>query len=370
MANFSQLQKRGENHTKRESEILIREMLRQYEIALRKINREVEIAYTKYLDGVNTDDYFKELAKLGRLIGLQNRVENIYNEYAKRAGINTIEGSRVAFVNNYYRQQYAKAWFSPLASTPIILDFSLVDPVAIELSVYDRLASYNNLDRGKRKSNLKGFLPQGDSPTTIQTLNKAKSWGLGKINNSITQGLILGSSIDTIKRDIANSMGYSTRRAEKIARTEIHKSLNGGQYGSYIDAKDQGLVEHRQILSVRDMRTRQQSAIVDGRKDDKDNLFTYPGGVKVSYPGNSGIAKWDVNDRETTIEVINGITPQLRSGIDPSKFNKDGTRKINPKTGKIYTRAEVRQITSFNSFNTWAKDNGLTHNQYGELVQI
>ena len=130
--------------------------------------------------------------------------------------------------------------------------------------------------------------------------------------------------------------------------SEIHKSLNGGAYGSYVDAKDQGLVENRKILAVKDVRTRRQSIQVDKKIDDKDNLFTYPGGRKVYYPGSSGVAGWDINDRETTIEIIQGIEPQLQRGR-------------NPKTGK-------NEISNFSDYRTWAKTHGLTKNKWGEYV--
>lgn len=347
MANYNQMQKRGENITRSEASRLVTKMLGQYTKALEVITQLVAREYNRFLKGVDPKDYHNTLAGLGRLEELQRRTRKAYNFYAQKAGIDLIESSRLSFTNNYYRQQYSKAWFSPLSKSNIILDFTLVDPIAVELSVSSRIGIFDAIENQQRKEDLKGFAPPESRKSTKQLLKTNAILGANKIGDAITQGIIMGSSLTDISRSISSSMSWSRNRAKRFARTEVHKNLNGGQYASYLDAKEQGLSDKRKIISVLDIRTRRQSAIVDERVDDKNNLFTYPRGLKVAYPGNSGVKEWDINDRETTIEIIAGIEPQLR-------------RARNPVTGE-------NEIVSFRSFNSWAKENNLKRDKSGKL---
>jgi len=95
-------------------------------------------------------------------------------------------------------------------------------------------------------------------------------------------------------------------------------------------------------------RTRPQSAQVDGRMENDDGFFKYPGGALVKIPGNSGVPGWDINDRESVINIIDGVPPTTRRARDPVTGETD--------------------IISFRSFDEWAKENGLTRNRYGQLL--
>jgi hypothetical protein len=66
------------------------------------------------------------------------------------------------------------------------------------------------------------------------------------------------------------------------------------------------------------------------------------------YPGNSGVPAYDINDRETMVEIIGDEEPGLRRGR-------------NPVTGE-------NETFSYKNFESWAKENGLKKNKYGELL--
>jgi hypothetical protein len=125
--------------------------------------------------------------------------------------------------------------------------------------------------------------------------------------------------------------------------------MAAGQYASYIDAKEQGLVAKRQVRAVLDTRTRLQSSEVDGQFDvGEGNTFIYPGGVLVAFPGNSGVARWDINDREYVIDIIDGVAPGKRIAR-------------NPDTGLL-------EESTYDSFDDWRKSNGLVYKK-GVLVK-
>ena len=72
-----------------------------------------------------------------------------------------------------------------------------------------------------------------------------------KLKSSLQRGFIEGKGIIDIKKDIANSLDISIKRAELIARTEMQRAGNGGRLKSY---KDSG-VEKVQWLAMIDDRT-------------------------------------------------------------------------------------------------------------------
>jgi hypothetical protein len=143
-------------------------------------------------------------------------------------------------------------------------------------------------------------------------------------------------------------MAIARNNAERIIRTETHRTRSLGHYAASQDAKSQGARIRRQIVSVLDDRTRAQSAAVDGRYENEDGLFLYPGGVLVAVPGDSGVPGWDINDRESVIDVVEGWDPETR-------------RARNPATGE-------NEVIGMQSFREWADAVGLRRNRYGELV--
>ena len=299
------------------------------------------------LDGLDPDKYFAVAAQAEKLENLNKEITVIYNEYAQLANAEQIKVSRIGLSNNYYYSQYSAAWFTPEGIRATVLPFVYLDPISIDLSVFHIQKRFKNLQNMVRKRKLAGMVPKQPN-TLLQIMHRNRVHELKKIKDSITQGLIQGKSYNQMANDLKNTFGQSKNNALRVARTEGNSNLNGAQYINAREGnlRDAGIV--RQILSTLDSRTRAQSATIDGLREDTDGFFHYPGGILVSYPGNSGIAGWDINDRETTIDIVDGVGPKARRGR-------------NPNTGE-------NEVADYSSFNAWAKTHGLTRNEYGEIV--
>ena len=102
------------------------------------------------------------------------------------------------------------------------------------------------------------------------------------------------------------------------------------------------------LCSAIHMRTRQQSASMDGQLADVNDEFHYPNGAVSKFPGGSGVAAYDINERCNTISIIPGQSPLLRRGK-------------NPVTGET-------EVMSYKDFPEWADENDLVYKQ-GRLVQ-
>lgn len=354
---FEQFQIEGTNLTKDEIDVLSKQVLEEYQLAYKEISAELEKQYAKLLSGVKPEDYYNEMMKFNRLEKLQEEIRQMYFSHASKAG-NIIENiSFVSFSNSYYRMQYAASW---MASFPVgILPYSLA-----EFAVYGTAESWKRITTNIEKIYGNASLYKSKAGTLLDLLTKNKTQELLKIQSAITQGLLQGKSYpkmaDTIKELIGkiqiDSKGNvtttgSSANAMRIIRTESNRTMNAGHYANSKYLNSIGVDIKRRLVSILDNRTRGQSARMDGQEVGVDEPFHYSGVAgkgESMYPGNTGIAAYDINDRETTIDIMNGESPEFREGK-------------NPITGEY-------ESFSYKDFSAWAKEKGLKRNKYGELL--
>jgi hypothetical protein len=291
--------------------------------------------------------------KFNRLQKLQDEVKALYNTYSNKAGLITENISFVGFSNSYYISQYAASW---MGSFPIgILPYNLA-----EFAVYGMADSWKSITKSMEDIYGDASLYKAKSSTLLELLTQNKNKELLKIQNVITQGLLQGKGYVKLVEDIKNIIGVTAIKngeitatgaksnAMRIIRTESNRTMNAGHYANskYLDSI--GLDVKRRLVSVLDNRTRGQSARMDGQEVGVDEPFKYPGGATAMYPGNTGIAAYDINDRESVIDIIDGNEPEIRLGR-------------NPVTGE-------NETFSYKNFDEWRKENKLIKNKYGEIL--
>ena len=340
----------GKKETMAEMKKRVNIMLGHYDTARRQIEKKIKKVWDS-LKNTPPELWLNKVAEVDKLTRLNQQVTAIYKEYSLLANTELIKSSQIALSNSYYRDQYAQAWFTPQGTSAKILPFTYLDPVAIDLAVWHSEKRFNQLGKFvtdiKRKKALSGLVPK--FPDTLKQIlfhNRTKELAL--VKKTITQGLIQGTGYKQMSNNMKGAFNQNKNNALRVARTEGNANMNGAQYLQNREARQDGIDVRRKILSVLDSRTRSQSAVVDGLAEDNDGFFHYPGGVLVSYPGNSGIPAWDINDRETTIETVDGVDPKVRRGR-------------NPNTGE-------NEVATFKTFGPWAKEHGLVKNEYGQIV--
>ena len=351
--NWTEFQSAGEKFTQDEIDDLTIEVFNQYDAAYDKISIDIQRQYAKLLSGVKPEDYYNEMMKFNRLAKLQEEVGKSYLEYSKKAGTIVENIMFVGFSNNFYRQEYMASWMSTF-------DVGILPYNLAEFTVYGTIDNWKRITSRIEKiyGDVKRYKAQ--SGTVKQFLTKNAKNELNAIRNYITQGLLQGKSYpkmmdgikDIIGRQLKKDGKYTVTGAKynsmRIIRTESHRTMSAGHYAAskYLDSV--GVDVKRKMLAVLDNRTRAQSASMDGQTVGIDEPFKYPNGATSFYPGNSGVEKYDINDRERVIDIINGEDPYIRTGR-------------NPKTGE-------NETFTFRGFEEWAKEKGLTHNKYGELL--
>jgi hypothetical protein len=348
-------QKQARNQTERQVSALTREILGVYDDARRAINAELQAFYVHVLSGIDPKDYYNEATKLDRLNKLLAEIDKQYVAESVKAGTMTAESSRLAMSNAYYKNQFTLTWFTP--NVAVGLDFTLLPPELVQLSVTGNLANWEKLSASVKSriqntfGSITDYIPKEGTLSSILANNRRSE--VLKINRAISSGLLQGNSYQKTARSVSSIIGKVTPErstgvkasALRIVRTESNRTYNAGAFANTNAAASQGVNVMRTILSVLDSRSRPQSIAIDDQTVGPNEPFTYPGGVKVMFPGTSGNPAWDINDRETVIDTIDGVKPQARTGV-------------NPNTGET-------EVFGWQSYPEWAKANGLTERPSG-----
>lgn len=315
------------------------QIMDQYRGAYNSINDSVRNAYVTTLSGVNPENYYDELLKYNRYRALQASINRDYATAARRAGKIQFQAGETALGNMYYENMYAVNWFS---DKPY---FGIINQKVIDVSVYGTPEVWESI-KASNRARYSPYLPQYGTLSELLEANAAND--LKKINQALTQGLRSGASYQDVSRDMRRIFNTTAANALRIARTEGNRNLNSGAFANTQRAVAAGINLERMYIATLDDRTREQSGDMDGQIRRADKPFEY-GGLSWFIPGNSGNPAYDINDRCTTVDMVDGKPPTLRRGR-------------NPATGE-------NEVASFRSFDDWMKENDLKRNASGKIVQ-
>lgn len=187
---------------------------------------------------------------------------------------------------------------------------------------------------------------------------------INQVFNSIVSGVQQGQSLPKINNQIDIDLGYRDSsgkwvadktlrkgqqyKTQRVLRSEIGRIRSDAKTDQWINQQDT-VKSELQNVETRDNRTRSQSVSMDLQIADKNGEFLFPNGTSARMR-KSGVAAYDINDRQTLITLDPEYKPTQRIARNP----KTGENKITP-----YTNAEQ-----------WAKDQNppLKRNKYGELL--
>ncbi len=321
-----------------------KKLLSNYQTAYNDMDKLIKDAYSKYLAGVDAGDlgYYNEMLKYERYTNLQKQVAKAYNAAAKKAGLAQVEISRTGIANEYYQDMYSVNWFSGSHGQEY---FTPLNTKIAEVSVKGTPQIWKGLSTND-KGVMKPYMPKNG--TLIDTLRHNRTKDLIKLNDAITQALLKGDSYTKLSKNIKHILNTSSSNAVRIARTEGIRNMNSGAYANTQAAMDAGVDVGREVVEVMDDRTRNQSASINGQKQKGDDPFHYPGGLLVDIIGNSGVAEFDINERGSSVDYVEGL-------------DANNTKGINPVTGK-HSTADMRD------FNKWMNDNNLIYSDTGRIT--
>lgn len=151
------------------------------------------------------------------------------------------------------------------------------------------------------------------------------------VTNHLINGLFAGDSYAKIAKWVSDETEATYKQALRIAITEGGRTSSVTQQQSSERAKSLGVDMKKRWLSTLDGKTRRDHRELDGQTVEIEEDF-HINGHKAKQPRMFGIAKEDVHCRCTSINIVNGIAPELR---------KDN---------------ETKSITKYKNYNDWLEN--------------
>lgn len=360
--NWANFQETNYRLTEKDIAELNKQILSQYRDAMKDIDAQLKDVHSEILSGVKPEDYYKVMIKHDRIEKLKASVAESYTTYSKRAQVLTEHAISISASNTFYRSVFAQSWISEMVPKAVI-PYDL-----IELITYGTESAWKEIPAQRRAKYeaLYGKLAdlQAKAGTLTEFLVSNRKYEIEQIQRVIAQGLKTGksySSMASMVKDIIGSVvsqdGTMTAKgamaaAMNIVSSESGRAMNAASYASTQYLASTGEDVEKSWLATLDGRTRDTHKHLDGKRLPVDGLFKayYKGQLYTAlYPGGFGCPALDNRCRCTTIDIIGGQGPALRTGR-------------NPVTGK-------NEVFDYKDFEQWAKDNELKTNVYGELYK-
>lgn len=202
--------------------------------------------------------------------------------------------------------------------------------------------------------------------TLSNLMNNHRNEIIRKINIEIAQGIQAGESYSEMATRIEKAVGFSSRKARAVARTE------GGrvQTISRLDSAEHAQ-QHANLVKVwnatLDNHVRTSHRVLDDQKADEKGYFHFRG-HKAKGPRLFMVASLDINCRCTILFTVNGELPDLRRArnYEDASYQRKLADRIDKymEQGKTLKQAEKRAmkeikppsvVVGYQSYQEWKK---------------
>lgn len=141
------------------------------------------------------------------------------------------------------------------------------------------------------------------------------------VSHNIIEGLFAGDSYAKIAKRISDQTEASYRQSLRIAITEAGRTNSEASQLSSERAQSLGIDMQKRWLATLDAKTRDSHQELDGQTVPIDGKFEI-NGHSAKQPRMFGVASEDIRCRCTTINIVNGIAPELRKDNETKKMIK------------------------------------------------
>lgn len=323
--NYKQGKLAIESEIDKHIENLEKEIMKEFKTKQDETLSVIQKYYANFLVDQDPADYYSTLSLYNRMDSMEKEIKSVFIKLNSDTYKMTKTGQEQIFDESYYRNKYLTSYFTSNAKyqnpNNLIKDISVTGDVNLVKKIKDK----------ELKRQAQGYISKSGK-TLSSIIRDNNETSLTKVYRNLKQGLINGTSYAKQAKAIRSEFGSNAYNALRVARTEGNRNASAGAYANTQDLKKQGIDTVRQWIATLDSRTRDTHQSLDGQKEDKNGLF-WIGLDSAKYPGDFANVKDDVNCRCTTIDIIDGKSPQVRRGI-------------NPVTGKS-------EIISFKNYDEW-----------------
>jgi hypothetical protein len=254
-----------------------KEVFKLYKCNLQLFRKVLAEAFEKY--AVDGKLYYSEMAKYNRLASLLAFiVEAIKRMYkAMIALLNKAFGN--LFVDSYFRAGYLLEM-----ATRTRLGYMAVRPEVVKAAVQNPISGL----------------------TLNERLEKHRAELIMKLRETITIGLVRGSSYKEMVNGIKNDLEGDVVKARRIIRTEGHRVMSSGVHQSVLHATSKGIIMVKRWLHSKDSRVRDSHEKMGAKEPipATEDFVNEDTGGKGPCPGQMGKAADDVNCRCVAVYEI------------------------------------------------------------------
>ena len=176
-------------------------------------------------------------------------------------------------------------------------------------------------------------------------------WNRQKVENSITQGIIQGESVDQIADRLARDLkSTNMNKMRMFARTAMTGAQNAGRQKQMEDAEARGLKIKKQWIATLDDRTRDTHQHLDGQTVPVKSSFhvaTKNGAETIRYPGDPSAAPALVYNCRCTMRSVFDVLGDRTGSRRAYKFNDKG-----------YRESYIVQNMTYLEWKKWKEEHG------------
>jgi uncharacterized protein YoaH (UPF0181 family) len=323
--------------------------------ALAKTESDLEKVFNKRLKTIlfQVSEMFRKYEKNGELSFTQL---NLYNRYQKEMKlINELLTDHYREIVTAMQEQMEYQYVGKYLMTAYLIDMAVTDGTDMGFTIPST---------GVIKAALLNPIEFLGLPKVME---QHRNEVARKINIEIAQGLIAGEGYATIAKRLEKQMGFSSKKARLVARTEAGRSRSIASEKVIAQASKHAKLE-KVWCSMLDMRVRSSHRVLDSKEADKDGYFHYKQ-HKAKAPRLFGVAELDINCRCVVLMKVNGKLPENRRERDymDDKYQQklaDRIDKLMADEGLTYIQALKRaqkeiqapsRVIPYISYSEWSK---------------
>ncbi|HDH4171202.1 TPA: phage head morphogenesis protein [Staphylococcus aureus] len=217
---------------------------------LKSILKDIENMYIRHQDDKDDLVTWTEFNKYNRMNKMLKRIEQMSTKEIKEVA-KTIKESQ----ENVYIEEHNASIFVHEKELQKEIDFDVPSPKEIEKAIEQPLDKIN----------------------VDKSLEKHKNDFKDKIRVIITQGIMNGDGYIKVAKEIEKELQTTQVKAERIARTEMHRAQSQAKLDSAMQLKNNGLEPKKKWHATLDNRTRHTHRHLDGVVKEVDEPFESSG---------------------------------------------------------------------------------------------
>ena len=281
-----------------DADLVSAKLREQYTQAYNEVKERAAELYARAQTATNQADRMGAIARYKRLDALAENIKASEQALGRKVISAVEKASANAFIFGHrsvvnslseHRQALLQKRIENTLTTANVRNLAMLPQAAIDAAVATELTGL---------------------PIRMRLLKQTRE-NYTRIRSTVTQAIIRGDAYPRMVEQLKDLYDNHYWQADRVVRTETHRSMVHGQIYAYDKAKERGIEIRRMWVASLDVRTRPSHGALDGTYANDEDMFSIDG-VQAPGPSQFGIAAEDINCRCRVIAVLPGYEPDMR----------------------------------------------------------